>query len=456
MSTIKEQKKTKTIPGGESRMIPMDVIVVSPTRREIDPAKVSELAASIREIGLLNPVTITRDLHLVAGAHRLEACRELDWSEIACTFHDGDALHVELAEIDENLIRNDLDAISIGELAIRRDDILGKLGVRADPHGNGSNQHTSKGADSAPLLKTTADIAHEIGVSKRVLQENKQLARDLVPEAKQVIRSTEMSKTEALKLARMKPEQQKVVAGRIKTGEAKNVKEAELQDAKQKITEQSARSVENNPPTIFVGDGIEWIKRQPPCDLLITDPPYSTDVADIDRFASQWLPAALSRVKPIGMAYVFVGAYPREQHAYTGVQLPEHITLEQVLVWTYKNTLGNNPKDRYKLNWQAILFYRGRDAPALDCPLTNEQWAVMEMNAPDGRLGNRYHAWQKPMELAERLIRHSTKPGDIVYDPFACTGTFLLAAAKLGRVARGAEIECEHANIAIERGCVYA
>jgi hypothetical protein len=123
---------------------------------------------------------------------------------------------------------------------------------------------------------------------------------------------------------------------------------------------------------------------------------------------------------------------------------------------TVLKAAGNNPKDRYKLKWQAILFYRGQDAPALDCPLTAEQWAVMEMNAPDGRLGNRYHAWQKPMELAERLIRHSTQPGDLVYDPFACTGTFLLAAAKLGRFAKGAELKPEHAAIAIERGCVYA
>ena len=128
--------------------------------------------------------------------------------------------------------------------------------------------------------------------------------------------------------------------------------------------------------------------------------------------------------------------------------------LEQILVWTYKNTLGNNPKDRYKLNYQDCLFYRGVDAPDLDCPLTSEQWAVQEINAPDGRQGDRYHAWQKPMEIAERFIRHSTKAGDIVFDPFACTGTFLLASAKLGRRAYGFEIDQNNAAIAAERGCI--
>jgi site-specific DNA-methyltransferase (adenine-specific) len=58
------------------------------------------------------------------------------------------------------------------------------------------------------------------------------------------------------------------------------------------------------------------------------------------------------------------------------------------------------------------------------------------------------------MEIAERFIRHSTKPGMKVYDPFACTGTFILAAAKLGRIGIGIEIDEANAQIAIDRGCI--
>ena len=157
-------------------------------------------------------------------------------------------------------------------------------------------------------------------------------------------------------------------------------------------------------------------------------------------------------VKPTGSAYVFIGAYPEELKAYLNVSSPKHIELVQVLIWTYKNTLGNNPKSRYKQNYQAVLYYRGKDAAPLDCPLTNEQWAVQEVNAPDGRVGDRYHEWQKPLELAERFIRHSTKPGYTVFDPFACTGTFLLAASKLGRIGIGIEIKADNAEIARSRG----
>jgi len=201
-----------------------------------------------------------------------------------------------------------------------------------------------------------------------------------------------------------------------------------------------------------IGNGIGYQPAEP-YKLLLTDPPYSTEVENIDDFAESWLPNALNHVRDDGFAYVFIGAYPAELKAYLNVNIPAHINLVQVLIWTYRNTLGNNPKDRYKLNYQACLFYRGVNAPALDCPLTSEQWAVQDINAPDGRLGDRYHTWQKPLEIAERFIRHSTKAGDTVFDPFACSGTFLLAAAKLGRKAIGFEINPDNAKIAFERGC---
>lgn len=226
----------------------------------------------------------------------------------------------------------------------------------------------------------------------------------------------------------------------------------EIERARASVAEQQRQ---DGAALLFVEDGIDQTLI-PEYDLLLTDPPYSTDTPNIDEFVDRWLYKALDKVKPTGFAYIFIGAYPAEMRAYLNAKTPHHIHLEQVLVWTYKNTLGNNPKDRYKQNWQACLFYRGENAPALDCPLTNEQWAVQEINAPDGRQGDRFHAWQKPMEIAERFIRHSTKAGAVVFDPFACTGTFLLAAAKLGRNGVGFEIDPHNAAIAKDRGCVLS
>jgi ParB family chromosome partitioning protein len=226
-------------------------ITVPDGRREIDYAEVSKLAESIKIIGLINPITVSKDNILIAGAHRLEACRHLGFGEVECVVLDCDDLRTELAEIDENFVRNDLDSISVGELAIRRDEILDALGLRAKPHGDGSNQHKSKGAESAPLLladnvrnyddstsenkpeatedlrpwrtsphqplaplQTTESIAKEMGISERALQVNKQLAKNLVPEAKAAIREKSIPKSAALEISRLKPEKQREVVAK--------------------------------------------------------------------------------------------------------------------------------------------------------------------------------------------------------------------------------------------------
>lgn len=190
-------------------------------------------------------------------------------------------------------------------------------------------------------------------------------------------------------------------------------------------------------------------------DLLLTDPPYSTDIADIDAFVDGWLPLALSRLKPDARAYIFTGAYPNELSAYLRVLNAQHIEgRHQVLVWTYRNTLGPAPSRAYKLNWQACFYVWGPSAPPLNCPLMTEQFSVFDVSAPDGRQDSgRLHEWQKPDELAEMVIRHASLPGACVVDPFAGTGTFLVAAARLGRVAKGCDVNPEQVDTCVSRGC---
>lgn len=235
------------------------------------------------------------------------------------------------------------------------------------------------------------------------------------------------------------------LAGPRKLGKAKR-------RAKKRADHEAQAQAAPTKPRLWRASWDAWLPVQPDCDLLFTDPPYSTDVDDIEAFAAEWLPLALSAIRPTGRAYVCIGAYPEELRAYLNADRAG-MTLAQVLVWSYRNTKGPKPKLDYQLNWQAILYFRGPDAPPLDCPELNEQEAVQAINAPDGRIGDRYHAWQKPDELAERLIRHSTKPGDMVLDPFAGTGTFILAATRLGREGRGCDVDESMIAIAVQRGC---
>jgi site-specific DNA-methyltransferase (adenine-specific) len=60
--------------------------------------------------------------------------------------------------------------------------------------------------------------------------------------------------------------------------------------------------------------------------------------------------------------------------------------------------------------------------------------------APAARTGG--HPAPFPVELARRCIRLSSWPGEVIFDPFAGTGTTLVAARQLGRRAIGVE-RCE-------------
>lgn len=204
-------------------------------------------------------------------------------------------------------------------------------------------------------------------------------------------------------------------------------------------------------PKIYRQKATKFLKNLPDkhADLLLTDPPYMTNVDDIRKFSKGWLPLALTKIKDTGRAYVFVGAYPEELQAYLAISKPN-----QILVWGYNNTMtGNMPKYKYFENWQAILYFVGEKAKPLDCPIDLDHLACINIPHP-ARTVKRVYEYQKPDILAEHYICHSTKKGDLIIDPYAGSGTFLVAAARHARWAIGSEINQEVIKIAKKRGCV--
>jgi hypothetical protein len=202
-------------------------------------------------------------------------------------------------------------------------------------------------------------------------------------------------------------------------------------------------------PYIIANDCMVVIDQIAPIDLLLTDPPYFTDGNFTEQISSY-----LAKVKPTGQAYVFASSDPDEIIAYIGMNI-HHMKLEQILVWNYNNTGQRQPNERYTSNYQLAFYYRGPDAPHINKPGDGKhQYACQTINAPDGRIGDRYHEWQKPIELMERLIRNSSSVGDLVFDPFAGSGSTLIAAAKLGRNAIGCDSDPAAIKICLERGCV--
>lgn len=98
-----------------------DDIEIGERHRALSNDAVARLAASMRDNGLRQPITIRvvdemmLDGHLtagvpvlVAGRHRLAAAQSLGWSHIDCIEVDDDAVSAEMWEIAENLHRLDL------------------------------------------------------------------------------------------------------------------------------------------------------------------------------------------------------------------------------------------------------------------------------------------------------------------------------------------------------------
>ena len=65
--------------------------------------------------------------------------------------------------------------------------------------------------------------------------------------------------------------------------------------------------------------------------------------------------------------------------------------------------------------------------------------------------GGRFHKQQSPVALLLRIILSSSKKGDVVFDPFAGTGTTLVVAGQLGRKSIGVEVDPENVTRIKER-----
>ena len=212
-------------------LVPISEITVNPGRREAAPGDVKELADSILEVGLINPIMVDQTHTLIAGLHRLEAMKLLGQTEIECTVSDLDGLQVELAEIDENFVRKDLSDDEFRELLLRRKEIYESLHPETKATYDGGafrgNQHQNVVADkmSATTKSFVDDTADRLGVDPRTVRRELQTAKNLTPEAKEIIKGAKVTKSDALKLSRLTPEQQTEAASRLVSGDIHSVDE---------------------------------------------------------------------------------------------------------------------------------------------------------------------------------------------------------------------------------------
>ena len=240
---------------------------------------------------------------------------------------------------------------------------------------------------------------------------------------------------------------------------------------------------------ILVGDCIALMASLPEAsvDLVFADPPYNLQLggellrpnnsrvdgveeawdrfagfADYDRFTKDWLEAARRVLKPDGALWV-IGSYHNIYRVGSLLQDLGYWILNDI-VWRKTNPMPNFRGRRFTNAHETLLWcarsadsrytfnYEAMKALNEDLQMRSD-WLIPLCSGPERlkRDGKKAHPTQKPEALLHRVLLASTKPGDVVLDPFFGTGTTGAVAKRLGRRFIGLEREEEYARVARER-----
>lgn len=204
---------------------PDEISVSNRARARLDEAAVGRLMESIRQIGLREPPTVRVDLEkddilLVAGLHRVEACKRLGWTRIECEVWDGSEIDARLWELAENLHRAELTALErdehIAEWVKLTEE---KKGAQVAPPG-GKQPH-DKGIKAA---------VRELGVDRTSAQRAVKVA-GISEEAKQEARDAGLDDNHAALLAAAKEETPEAQTAKLREIAKRKSDRKLLQDA---------------------------------------------------------------------------------------------------------------------------------------------------------------------------------------------------------------------------------
>lgn len=227
--------------------------------------------------------------------------------------------------------------------------------------------------------------------------------------------------------------------------------------------------------TIYHGDCREILPQLGAVDVMVTDPPYGETNLPWDVLVSDWLQSIDSP-----QLWCFGSMRFWLRHAMSTFETAGWV-FGQEIVWEKHNGTSFHA-DRFKRVHEFILhWYRGAWADLYrEVQVTNDATARTlrrkarpqhlsrigdgHYQSEDGgpRLmrsvlyvpschGEAVHPTQKPVELLRPIIAYSCRVGGLVLDPFAGSGSTLVAAKEINRQAIGIEIEEKYCEIAAKR-----
>lgn len=216
--------------------IPVAQIDASFRLRVVDSGYAAALAENIQQVGRLRqPIEVRlwqdkKGYRLIAGAHRLEAVRLLDWPDIEAFVYDATEDEARLAEIDENLVRHELNPLDKASFLAERKSVWERLHPDTIKGVAGGKARQGSASDTMSFAASTAE---RLGITPRTIERAVSIATKLAPDVKAALIGTPLAmvQKELLDLAKLPPAEQRAVLPMLlgETPTAKSVRQAHAQ-----------------------------------------------------------------------------------------------------------------------------------------------------------------------------------------------------------------------------------
>lgn len=254
----------------------------------------------------------------------------------------------------------------------------------------------------------------------------------------------------------------------------------------------SAAKFENFRNKTINGDILESLEKLPDefADLIIIDPPYNLTKNfngkvfaarsddDYDSYLQSWFPSVCKKLKKNGSLYI-CGDWKCTSSLQRAVE--SQLTVMNRITWQREK--GRGAKSNWKNGMEDIWFaVKNPDDYYFDVEAVKQKRKVIAPYKVNGKPKdweeseegnfrltypsnfwddisipfwsmpeNTDHPTQKPEKLYAKLILASSKPGDMIFDPFLGSGTASVTAKKLGRDYCGIELNEEFCLLAEKR-----
>lgn len=240
---------------------------------------------------------------------------------------------------------------------------------------------------------------------------------------------------------------------------------------------------------IYLEDCISFMKsmKKDSVDLIIADPPYNlkkdfgnnsdnwTDVNSWLKWSKQWINESIRILKPTGSIFIYgIHHYICYIHCHL---YEKHLRYQRQIIWHYEN--GFSGYKTLNAFYEPILWFSKTDNftyHEIREPYKSQERIKNKITKngkvwipnPSGRLagdvwdfptlaGKRFakertkHPTQKPLDLCDRLVNHFSNEGDLIFIPFAGSGSECVSCLKNNRNFLATEINSEYVEIANKR-----